>query len=165
MTSSVLNIVGKFNLHLFLRQGLHFALGFAFLKILQEFRMLAFEEARSRPRLFEKMREGLRVLYTHWCMPSQGELFLFLREKNASKHYGASKRYGAFYFLRLTNRSIVASPNERNEVGRSGEGEEENLLNSKFVDQQQIFFHCTGGKINRKGREWKRYFAGHASQY
>ena len=67
-------------------------------------------------------------------------------------------------FLRLTNRSIVASPNERNGVGL-GEGEEENLLNSKFVDQQQIFFHCTGGKINRKGREWKRYFAGHASQY
>ena len=59
MTSRVLNIVCKFNLHLFLQQGLHFALGFAFLKILQEFRMLAFEEARSRPRLFEKMRDGL----------------------------------------------------------------------------------------------------------
>ena len=164
MTSRVLNIVCKFNLHFFLRQGLHFAFGFAFLKMLQEFRVLAFEEARSRPRLFEKMREGLRVLHTHWCMPSQGELVLFLREKNASKHFGASKRYGAFYFLRLTNRSIVASPNERNEVGL-GEGEKENLLNSKFVDQQQIFFHCTGGKINRKGREWKRYFAGHVSQY
>ena len=55
-------------------------------------------------------------------MPSQGELFLFLREKIESRNIGASKRYGAFYFLRLTNRSIVASPNERNEVGL-GEGE------------------------------------------
>ena len=55
-----------------------------------------------------------------------------------------------FQFLRLIDQSMYcgsASPIEKEQ--------EKRLLNSNFVDQQQIFFLGSGGKINSRGRERK----------
>ena len=51
--------------------------------------------------------------------------------------------------VNITNQIIAASPIE----GEEEREIEERLLNSNFVDQQQIFFLGYGGKINRRGRE------------
>ena len=55
--------------------------------------------------------------------------------------------------VNTTNQIIAASPMEGGEIERE---REERLLNSNFVDQQQIFFLGNGGKINRRGREGKK---------